>query len=73
MRAHNDAEAGESLVRSRQRVIEHGEVFTPRWLVRDMVDLVVDEATRADARFLEAFSPTWIQNGLFVIKGVGGV
>jgi hypothetical protein len=53
MRAHNDAEAGESLVRSRQRVIEHGEVFTPRWLVRDMVDLVADEATRADARFLE--------------------
>ena len=27
-------------VRSRQRVIDHGEVFTPRWMVDAMLDLV---------------------------------
>ena len=40
-------------VRSRQRVIDHGEVFTPRWLVDDMLDLVKDESERIDSRFLE--------------------
>ena len=32
--------ADEKLVKSRQRVADHGEVFTPRWLVDDMLDLV---------------------------------
>src|SRR2546426_4847700 len=40
-------------VKSRQRVADHGEVFTPAWLVEDMVDLVKDETQRLDARFLE--------------------
>ena len=40
-------------VRSRQRVIDHGEVFTPRWMVDDMLDLVKDESERIDSRFLE--------------------
>ena len=40
-------------VRSRQRVIDHGEVFTPRWLVDDMLDLVKGESERIDSRFLE--------------------
>lgn len=41
------------LIKSRQRVVDHGEVFTPRWLVDDMLDLVSDEASRIDSRFLE--------------------
>jgi hypothetical protein len=43
----------ESLVKSRKRVIDHGEVFTPRWLVDDMLDLVKSETERIDSRFLE--------------------
>ena len=43
----------ESLTRSKQRVADHGEVFTPAWLVEDMLDLVKDESERIDARFLE--------------------
>lgn len=45
--------SGEKLVRSRQRVADHGEVFTPRWLVDDMLDLVKGETERIDSRFLE--------------------
>ena len=41
------------LVRSRQRVADHGEVFTPAWLVEDMLNLVGTESDRIDARFLE--------------------
>ena len=40
-------------IRSRQRVADHGEVFTPAWLVEAMLDLVQDETERIDARFLE--------------------
>lgn len=43
----------EKLVKSRQRVSDHGEVFTPAWLVNDMLDLVKDETERIDSRFLE--------------------
>lgn len=39
--------------RSRQRVIDHGEVFTPPGLVNDMLDLVAHECERIDSRFLE--------------------
>jgi len=46
-------EAAERLVKSRQRVADHGEVFTPRWLVDDMLDLVKPETERIDSRFLE--------------------
>ena len=42
-----------SLIRSKQRVADHGEVFTPPWLVDAMLDLVKDEASRIDSRFLE--------------------
>ncbi|WP_368496881.1 N-6 DNA methylase [Herbiconiux sp. A18JL235] len=41
------------LVKSRQRVADHGEVFTPRWMVEDMLDLVKSETERIDSRFLE--------------------
>lgn len=40
-------------MRSRQRVIDHGEVFTPPALVNDMLDLVAHECERIDSRFLE--------------------
>jgi hypothetical protein len=43
----------ETLIRSKQRVADHGEVFTPPWLVDAMLDLVKGEADRIDARFLE--------------------
>lgn len=43
----------ETLVKSRQRVADHGEVFTPAWLVEGMLDLVKDESERIDSRFLE--------------------
>src|SRR5690606_1743864 len=46
-------EVGEQLIRTRQRVGDHGEVFTPLWLVNDMLDLVKHETERIDARFLE--------------------
>lgn len=42
-----------SLVRSKQRVADHGEVFTPAWMVEAMLDLVKGETERIDARFLE--------------------
>lgn len=40
-------------MKSKQRVADHGEVFTPAWLVEDMLDLVKEETERIDARFLE--------------------
>jgi hypothetical protein len=40
-------------VKNRQRVIDHGEVFTPPGLVNDMLDLVAHECERIDSRFLE--------------------
>ncbi len=42
-----------SLVKSKQRVADHGEVFTPIWMVDAMLDLVKDESERIDSRFLE--------------------
>jgi hypothetical protein len=42
-----------SQVKSKQRVADHGEVFTPEWLVNAMLDLVNEETERIDSRFLE--------------------
>ena len=42
-----------SLVKSKQRVADHGEVFTPSWMVEDMLNLVKGETERIDSRFLE--------------------
>lgn len=42
-----------SLVRSKQRVADHGEVFTPPELVQAMLDLVPSESERIESRFLE--------------------
>lgn len=45
--------AGKGLVKSKQRVADHGEVFTPAWVVAGMLDLVKEESERIDSRFLE--------------------
>ena len=43
-----------SLFKSKQRVADHGEVFTPPWMVEAMLDLVKGETERIDSRFLES-------------------
>lgn len=52
-----------NLIKSRQRVVDHGEVFTPSWLVAAMLDLVGGEADRIDSRFLE---PVCVSRGFLV-------
>src|SRR5260370_3859208 len=42
-----------SWVKSNHRVADHGEVFTPAWMVEAMLDLVKEETERIDSRFLE--------------------
>lgn len=42
-----------NLIKSKRRVADHGEVFTPPWLVEQMFDLVKAETERIDSRFLE--------------------
>lgn len=54
-------------IKSRQRVTEHGEVFTAEREVKAMCDLVKQETERIDSRFLEIILPNWIQ-GLGKIK-----
>src|SRR5437660_11842128 len=42
-----------SVIKSKKRVADHGEVFTPPWMVEAMLDLVKGETERIDSRFLE--------------------
>lgn len=42
---------GSSLIKSRKRVSDYGEVFTPEWLVKDMCDLIPE--WRIDTTVLE--------------------
>jgi hypothetical protein len=42
-----------ALIKSKKRVADHGEVFTPAWMVDAMLDLVKGETERIDSRFLE--------------------
>lgn len=42
-----------SLIRSKKRVADHGEVFTPRWMVERMLNQIKGETERIDSRFLE--------------------
>ena len=42
-----------TLVKSKQRVADHGEVFTPTWMVEAILDMVRGESERIDSRFLE--------------------
>lgn len=48
-------------VKSRQRVADHGEVFTADREVNAMLDLVKQETERVDSRFLEIILPSLIQ------------
>ena len=49
-------------VKSKQRVADHGEVFTAEREVEAMCDLVKQETERIDSRFLEIIIPSLIQN-----------
>jgi hypothetical protein len=40
-------------IKSKQRVKDHGEVFTPDFVVNDMLNLVKNETERIESRFLE--------------------
>lgn len=53
-----------SLIKSRKRVTDHGEVFTPAWMIDAMLDLVKDESERIDSRFLEPACGS----GNFIVK-----
>ena len=44
---------GKQQTKSKQRVRDHGEVFTAEREVKAMCDLVMDETERIDSRFLE--------------------
>ena len=44
---------GDIQVKSKQRVAEHGEVFTAEREVNAMLDLVKNETLRIESRFLE--------------------
>lgn len=56
-----------ALVKSKQRVADHGEVFTPEWMVEAMLDLVKSETERIDSRFLEPACGS----GNFLVKVLG--
>ena len=49
-------------VKSRERVAEHGEVFTAEREVNAMLDLVKQETDRVDSRFLEIKTQNLIQS-----------
>lgn len=53
-----------SLIKSKKRVADHGEVFTPPWMVDAMLRLVRDETDRIDSRFLEPACG----NGNFLVR-----
>lgn len=57
-------------IKSKQRVADHGEVFTAEREVEAMCDLVKQETERIDSRFLDQTTPNMIQrlNGIFEIK-----
>lgn len=44
----------DSQIKSKKRVADHGEVFTPPWMVEAMLNLVKAETERIDSRFLES-------------------
>ena len=48
-------------VKSKQRVADHGEVFTAEREVKAMCDLVAQECDRIDSRFLDKTTPRLIQ------------
>ena len=55
-------------IKSKQRVTEHGEVFTAEREVKAMCDLVKQETERIDSRFLEIIIPSLIQSREIIKK-----
>ena len=51
----------EKQVKSKQRVVYHGEVFTAEREVNAMLDLVKQETERIESRFLDIKTPRLIQ------------
>ncbi len=49
----NGGNMNNGLVKSKTRIRDHGEVFTPEFIVEDMLNLVKQETERIDSRFLE--------------------
>ncbi len=45
----------EKLIKSKERVQQHGEVFTPQWMVQKMLDVegIKQACENIDATFLE--------------------
>ena len=54
----------ERLIKSDERVKDHGEVYTPKHIVDDMLKLVKDESYRLDSTFLEPAAG----NGNFLVE-----
>ncbi len=52
------------LIKSKNRVRDHGEVFTPDFIVQDMLDLVKDHSENPTSTFLEPACG----NGNFLIE-----
>ena len=61
---NNQDSDNERQVVSRERVAEHGEVYTSKREVNAMLDLVKEETERIDSRFLEPACG----NGNFLIE-----
>jgi len=40
-------------IKSKERVQKHGEVFTPSWVVSDMLNMLPDEVWKLETKFLE--------------------
>jgi len=40
-------------IKSKNRVLDHGEVLTPSWLVNEMLDLIPADGTKISSRYLE--------------------
>ena len=60
-------------VKSRERVSEHGEVFTNEREVNAMLDLVKHETERIDSRFLDIKTLRLIQFNYLQRQDRGGV
>lgn len=60
----------EKQVKSKQRVADHGEVFTAEREVKAMCDLVKPETERIDSRFLEKTLSTLIQRPVSFESGL---
>lgn len=52
----------EKQIKSKKRVVDHGEVFTAEREVNAMLDLVSNECNQLESRFLEIKTQNLIQN-----------